>query len=81
MIDFGCVDELREIRRRLSEECGNDVHRYAEMLREMASKSKAKYITAPLKREEVPPIVSREDPGELPMVPPASPTPAPERIG
>jgi len=51
MIDFGPIDELREVRRRLSEQCGNDVHRYAAMLREMAKGSTAKYITQPLLRE------------------------------
>jgi hypothetical protein len=36
MIEIPLIDELREIRRRLSEEQGNDPVRYAAMLRKVA---------------------------------------------
>lgn len=54
MIDFGPIDELREIRRRLSEQCGNDIERYAAMLAEVATRIPGKYITHPLAHDSSP---------------------------
>ena len=48
MIQIPPLDELREVRRRLSEACGNDPARYAEMLREMARNNPGPYITQPM---------------------------------
>jgi hypothetical protein len=48
MIEIPLIDELREVRRRLSESCGNDVARYAEMLREVATRVPGRYVTRPL---------------------------------
>ena len=48
MIEIPLIDELREVRRRLSEECGNDAARYAEMLREVAARVPGQYVTRPL---------------------------------
>ena len=48
MIDVPLLDELREIRRRLSEAVGCDAERYAATLDEIAKKSGAKYVTEPL---------------------------------
>jgi hypothetical protein len=48
MIEIPPIDELREIRRQLSESCGNDARRYAEMLREVASRVPGQYVTRPL---------------------------------
>jgi hypothetical protein len=42
------LDELREIRRRLAQEQGFDVERYAAMLREAAQKNPGDYLTQPL---------------------------------
>ena len=48
MIEIPLIDELREVRRRLSEACGNDAARYAEMLREVAARVPGQYVTRPL---------------------------------
>ena len=48
MIHVPLVEELRAIRRRLSEEAGLDVEKYAAMLRLVADDSKASYVTKPL---------------------------------
>ena len=48
MIDIPLIDELREVRRRLSEQCGCDAERYAKMLQEEASQFTGCYITKPL---------------------------------
>jgi len=48
MIDIPLIDELREVRRRLSEQCGCDANRYAKMLQEEASQFTGQYVTKPL---------------------------------
>ena len=48
MIDIPLIDELREVRRRLSERCGCDAERYARMLQEEASQFTGRYVTKPL---------------------------------
>ena len=48
MIENPLLDELREIRRRLSEECQYDVYRYAEMLRQFARDNPGNYLDKPL---------------------------------
>ena len=45
MIEVVTLDELRDVRRRLSEQCGNDIERYAAMLAEVATRIPGKYIT------------------------------------
>ena len=61
MIDFGPVDELREVRRRLSEECGNDIGRYAAMLQEVATRMPGRYITQQLPAREMSSVPSGAD--------------------
>jgi hypothetical protein len=48
MINLPLLDELRVIRRRLSEEMGNDVERYAAMLQAGAEDPAAEYISEPV---------------------------------
>ena len=48
MIDIPLVDELREVRRLLSEQCGCDAERYAKMLQKEASQFTGRYVTMPL---------------------------------
>jgi len=48
MIQIPLLDELREIRRRLSEQCEGDVPRYVEMLREVSQRIPGTYVTKPL---------------------------------
>ena len=48
MIDIPLIDELREVRRRLSEQCGCDAGRYAKMLQDEASQFTGRYVTKPL---------------------------------
>jgi hypothetical protein len=48
VIDIPLIDELREVRRQLSEQCGCDAERYAEMLQEEASQFTGRYVTKPL---------------------------------
>jgi hypothetical protein len=47
MIEIPLLDELREIRRRLSEEQGNDPVRYAAMLRKVAEEFSGTYVDQP----------------------------------
>lgn len=42
------IDELREIRRELSEQQGNDAARYAAMLEEVARDLPGTYVTEPV---------------------------------
>ena len=51
MISVPLIDELRETRRRLSEECSGDLKRYAEMLNLVAERIPGQYIRAPLTHE------------------------------
>jgi hypothetical protein len=48
MIDIPLVEELRETRRRLAEQCGGDLQRYAAMLQEVARTLPGVYVTQPL---------------------------------
>jgi len=48
MIAFAPVEELREIRRRLAEECGCNVEQYAEMLRRTGRQYPGQYVESPL---------------------------------
>lgn len=54
MIDLPANDELRETRRRLAEEHGNDVRRYAVMLAETASSQPSAYVVKPLVPQPAP---------------------------
>ncbi len=47
MLEIPTLDELYEIRRRLSEECGGDLNRYAEMLQQVSRSFPGRYITQP----------------------------------
>lgn len=55
MIDVTPIDELREVRRRLAVELGQDVERYAKMLAETASKTPGTYVAKPLVSQAVAP--------------------------
>lgn len=48
MMDIPLVDELREIRRRLAEQCGGDAHRYAAMLQEFSRTLPGNHVKQPL---------------------------------
>jgi hypothetical protein len=48
MISVPLIDELRETRRRLADECSGDVQRYAEMLRQVSERIPGQYIHTPL---------------------------------
>lgn len=47
MIRIPILEELREIRSRLSAQCQHDVARYAQMLEEVAVRFPGKYVTRP----------------------------------
>ena len=49
MIDDPVVREIREIRRKLSEECGHDLHRFGEMIRKRQKESGREYVQPPKK--------------------------------
>ena len=42
------VEELRETRRRLAEQCGSDVQRYAAMLQELSRVLPGVYVKQPI---------------------------------
>jgi len=48
MISVPLIDELRETRRRLADECSGDLQRYAEMLRQVSERIPGQYIRTPL---------------------------------
>ena len=48
MTDIILVEELRETRRRLAEQCGHDVQRYAAMLQELSRSMPGVYVKRPL---------------------------------
>lgn len=48
MINLVVVEELRETRRRLAEQCGSDVQRYAVMLQELSRALPGVYVNKPL---------------------------------
>ncbi len=47
MTDDPVLKELREIRKALSEECGHDLRRFGEMIREWQKESGRTYISPP----------------------------------
>ncbi len=51
MIEIPLVDELREVRRRLSDEQGGDPTRYAAMLKEVSRQLPGSYVHQPLRPE------------------------------
>ncbi len=53
MIEIPLIDELREVRRRLSDDSGGDVGRYAEMLKQVGQDLPGPYITRPLRADGV----------------------------
>jgi hypothetical protein len=65
MIDVPLLDELREIRRRLSESCQNDPVKYAEMLKQVSKDWPGKYLDKPLF-----PDVDLEPPNDVDPEPP-----------
>jgi hypothetical protein len=48
MTDILVVEELRETRRRLAEQCSSDVQRYAAMLQELSGTLPGVYVNQPL---------------------------------
>jgi hypothetical protein len=48
MTDILVVEELRETRRRLAEQCGSDVQRYAAMLQELSRAMPGVYVKQPI---------------------------------
>ena len=52
MISVPLIDELRETRRRLADECAGDLDRYAEMLRAVSQRIPGQYIRSPLTSED-----------------------------
>jgi predicted RecB family nuclease len=48
MIDIPTIDELRETRRRLAEQSGLDVQRYAALLQQAAPRQAGPYVSTPL---------------------------------
>jgi hypothetical protein len=48
MTDIVLVEELRETRRRLAQQCGSDVQRYAVMLQELSRALPGVYVNQPL---------------------------------
>lgn len=45
MIDDPIVDEVRATRRRIFEECGNDLHRLIEQLKSAEGQDKSRLVT------------------------------------
>jgi hypothetical protein len=62
MISVPLIDELRETRRRLADECGGDVDRYAEMLRQVSQRIPGQYIRSPLTPEDKRAVAERPPP-------------------
>ncbi len=52
MISVPLIDELRETRRRLADECSGDLQRYAEMLQRVSERIPGQYIHTPLTHEK-----------------------------
>ena len=48
MTDILVVDELRGTRRRLAEQCGSDVQRYAAMLQDVSRAMPGTYVKQPM---------------------------------
>lgn len=48
MIEIPLIDELREVRRRLADQCGGDTQRYAAMLRATAVRHPAPRADHPI---------------------------------
>ena len=68
MISVPLIDELRETRRRLADECAGDLDRYAEMLRQVSERIPGQYIRSPLTPENhravrEPPLPQSAGPG------------------
>jgi hypothetical protein len=59
MIDIIVTEELRETRRRLAEQCGDDVQRYAVMLQELSRALPGAYVNQPLLPDS-PPVPDEE---------------------
>jgi len=72
MIDIPLIEELREIRRCLAEQYGNDVQRYAAMLADVSRTLPGVYVVKPL----LPPSQGHAPQPEssLPLETAASPT-------
>jgi len=51
MISIPLIDELRATRRKLAEQCGGDVDRYAEMLQHVSECYPAQYVHNPFVSE------------------------------
>jgi hypothetical protein len=61
MIDIPTIDELRETRRRLAEESGLDVQRYAASLQQAAPSAAGSYVSTPLLPQPMSPFHQSRD--------------------
>jgi hypothetical protein len=57
VIDVPTIDELRATRRRLAEEAGLDIQRYAALLQEVGGRRPGTYVATPLLPQPLPPPV------------------------
>lgn len=61
MIDIPTVDELRETRRRLAEQSGLDIQRYAALLEPTPPRSAGPYVSKPLLPQPMSPLDQSTD--------------------
>jgi predicted RecB family nuclease len=61
MIDIPTIDELREARRRLAEQSGLDVQRYAALLQQAAARQPGTYVSTPLLPQPMSPFGQSTD--------------------
>jgi hypothetical protein len=61
MIDIPTIGELRETRRRLAEQSGLDVRRYAALLQQAAPRPAGPYVSTPLLPQPLSPVRQSTD--------------------
>jgi len=73
MISVPTIDELRETRRRLAEQAGLDIQRYAALLRTGSVQQRpGTYVTAPLLQQMAPLPLPGSQPAPFTTAPPTS---------